>query len=261
MILSPSSRHSLRHLRDVIVVLVSRDHKARYKSTAAGMIWAVASPLLFLLTFYFLFKFVLNFNVPRYASHVFVGIVVWSWLQGSLMEAVSCISANPSLVSQPRFPTAALPVVAVTSNLLNFMLSWPLLVIILLVEGAKFGPALLALPLLMLCQFVLALGLGYFVSALNVTFRDTQHILPIILQLGYFTTPIFYDAHAVPASARALLGLNPMFHIVEGYRRILMDDVHPDWLALAVVFAGSLLVLALSFVHFQRASTQFLEEI
>lgn len=252
---------SWRHMLDVISVLVTRDHKGRYKSTGMGMIWAIAGPVLFLLTFYFLFRLVLDLQIPRYASYVFIGIVAWTWLQTSLMEAVSTISANPGLVSQPRFPTAALPIVPVTSNLLNFLLCFPLLIIVVFIDGGTPGLSLLALPLLMLCQFVFALSLAYFVSALNVTFRDMQYILPIVLQIGYFTTPIFYNLKNVPPDVHRIMELNPMLHFLENYRAVLMDGQAPDWTALAMIFALSLALLAVTFRFFRHASHRFLEEI
>jgi ABC-type polysaccharide/polyol phosphate export permease len=175
-----------QRLWEVALLLVQRDFRGRYKHTHVGMLWSIINPLMFLLIFYFLFKIVLNIGIPRYASFVFTGIVVWTWLQAGLMQAVTSISSNPGLVSQPDFPIAALPIVSTASAFLNMALSFPLLIVILAVEGARPSLALLALPLLLIAQLLLILSLAYLVAAFNVAFRDVEHALPILLQLGYY---------------------------------------------------------------------------
>lgn len=251
----------LRHMIDVISVLVTRDQKSRYKSTGMGVFWAVASPVLFLLTFYVLFKVILPLNIPNYAAHLFIGLVIWTWFQGTVTESVTCIVGNASLINQPRFPAAALPLAAATSNLVTLLLTLPLLLVILYFEGARIGVPVIAIPLLMLCQFIFVLSIAYLVAALNVVFRDMQYIVPIVLQLGYFMTPIFYDAGALPARARFYLGFNPMLQLIEAHRAVLIYGRWPDWPALGLVAIGSAVFLALSYRFFRHASLRFLEEI
>lgn len=259
--MTKSSSHSWRHLLEVVAVLVERSHKARYKSTTMGVVWAIVSPTLFLLTFVFLFRRVFDLQISNYASYAFIGIVAWSWLQSSVNEAVNCITSNGSLLVQPRFPAAALPVVAVSANLLNYLLTFPLMIVILSFEGAKFGLALLAVPLLIVCQFLFLLSAAYFVAALNVTLRDMQYIVPILLQLGYFGTPIFYDHKVLPPDVQSILEMNPMLHIIQAYRTVLIDGAWPDWSVLAVIFAMSFVLLGLTFRYFRHSSFRFLEEI
>jgi lipopolysaccharide transport system permease protein len=250
-----------RHLRDVIRVLVMRDQRSRYKSTVFGVIWAVASPALFLMTFYVLFRFVMPLQVEDYAAHLFIGLVAWAWFQGSVTESVATIVGNPGLMSQPGFPRAALPAAAAVSNLLTLVLTLPLLVVILAASATRPGWAALALPLLVLLQLLVVLAFSYLVAALNVTFRDLQYIVPIVLQLGYFVTPIFYDAAAVPDGPRQVLALNPMLQIIEGYRAVLIRGEWPDAGPLAAVALGAVLGLAAAVAIFRRASLRFLEDV
>lgn len=256
-----TDRRGILHMADVISVLVARDQKSRYKSTAMGVVWAVASPVLFLLTFYLMFNIILPLNIPNYASHLFIGIIVWSWFQSTTMESVGCIVGNASLVNQPRFSPAALPLASAASNLLTMGLTLPLLVVILASQGAPFGLPLIALPILVMCQFAFILAIAYLVAALNVRFRDLQYIVPILLQLGYFATPIFYDLAAVPPETLQFLQLNPMLTLIEAYRRVLIDGHWPDWTAIALMFLGSLVLLALTYRYFLRAGAGFLEEV
>lgn len=256
----PASR-SLTHMIEVVSVLVSRDHKARYNSTAMGVLWSVATPVLFLLTFYFLFSFIMRISIPDYASYVFTGLVAWAWLQNSLIEGAACISNNSSLVGHPGFPLATLPMVSVVSNLINFLFSLPLLLIVTYVEGGgHLSWTLVLLPLIMAIQFVFQLGLVYFVSAANVAFRDVQFFLPSLLQLGYFMTPIFYDLDRIPAPVRVFLSWNPVYQIIDAYRAILRGNV-PDLTGPMIVLTASILVLLLGYRYFRRAAESFLEEI
>lgn len=260
----PAAQGRLRrsqHFRDVIRVLVVRDQKSRYKSTLMGVVWAVISPMLFLLTFYLMFQVILPLDIPNYASHVVIGVVAWIWFQSTIQEAVSVIVSNPGLVRQPRFPNAALPIAVTVSHFVTLLLSCPLLTIIVFLEGSRLGMPLIALPLVLATQFVLILSVAYFVAALNVSFRDMQYIVPIILQLGYFTTPIFYDLSLLSERGREILSFNPMLQVIGAYRDILMFSEWPNLGAIGMVFAGSLGTLVLTFSFFERASMRFLEDL
>lgn len=250
-----------RHHLDVVLVLVMRDQRSRFSSTAFGVIWAVASPALFLLTFYFLFQVVLPLSIPNYAAHLFIGLIAWGWLQSTTFEAVGSIVGNPGLISQPGFPRAALPAVATVSNLLTMMLTTPLLVAILAGSGTTQGWSLLALPVIVAIQFVLVMALAHVVAALNVPFRDLQYIVPLVLQLGYFATPIFYDVATIPPRALDILSINPMLHVIEAYRAILIRGAWPDWPALATLGTVSLIGLVAARAIFDRASRRFLEDV
>ena len=251
----------LGHWRDVVVLLVRRDFKGRYQHTRVGIAWSVASPIMFLLIFYFLFRRVINLDIPRYASFVFTGIVVWNWTQAALIQAATSISGNQGLVNQPGFPIAALPVVAVASALVNLLIAIPLLLGLAWIEGAPPTITLIALPLVIAAQFVLVLALAYLIAAINVSLRDVEHILPILLQLGYYITPIFYSLANVPAEFLPAFEANPMTFLITTYRGVVMDGIWPDWTRLALTTAGSLGLLLVGMRVFERARYRFLEEL
>lgn len=181
----------LTHLRDVIQVLVRRDFLGRYKHTYVGMLWSVLNPLCFLLIFYTVFAHGLGLLSTPKLSGIFIGILAWQWVQMALIQAASSITGNPNLVGQPGFPIAVMPVVTTITALVNFVIALPILFGFLLFEGFVFGPHMLWLPVLIAVQSVFILSLSYLFAALNVNFRDVEQTLPIILQLGYFVTPIF----------------------------------------------------------------------
>lgn len=249
------------HLRDVILLLVARDFRGRYKHTRVGMAWSAANPLMFLLIFYFLFTKVVDLGIPNYASYVYTGILVWAWTSAAWLQAVTSISANPGLVNQPGFPVGAIPIVSVMTTLLNFAISFPLLLVLVFLNGAQLSPTLLLIPLIVAIQFIFTLSFAYLLAALNVGSRDAENILPIVLQLGYYLTPIFFDISRVPADFRWFFDFNPMVHIVDAYRAVLIGGHAPPFQPLLVIAAGSTLLLGLSVHHFNRARYRFLEEL
>lgn len=251
----------LRHLWDLLRSLVDRDMKLMYKRSALGIVWTLISPLLQLLVFVFVFQGIIKVNVFQYSSYVFTGLLAWNWFQNCLFQATGVIISSRALIRQPGFPIVVLPVVVVTTGLIHFVLALPILVVFLLIDGVKLTPLVLLLPLLQLIQFALTVAFAYFLAALNVTFRDTQHTLGVLLQFFFYLTPIFYELDSIPAKYWYIYGLNPMVHIVTAYRQILMWGVQPDWLALIIITGIILILLPIGYQFFIHQSLKFVEEI
>lgn len=251
----------LVYFRDLLRELVVRDMKVRYKRSVLGIIWSLLNPLAQLLVFNFIFQLVLPLGIPNYATFVFIGILSWTWFSSSLLQATKAIVDNPQLVRRPGFPPAVLPIVTVTSHFIHFLLALPILVTFLLLNNIQQGPALLALPLLIALQFLFTLSLAYFVASIHVTFRDTQYLLNICLMLAFYLTPIFYDAGGIPQRYLALYNLNPLVHIVNAYRAILMRAEWPAMWPLLVLVLVTALLLYTGYAVFTHMSTRFAEEL
>jgi lipopolysaccharide transport system permease protein len=235
--------------------------KLLYKRSFLGIAWTLINPLLQLAVFAFVFQTVIPVNIPEYSSYVFAGLLVWNWFQNSLFQATGVIVSSRSLIRQPGFPVAILPIVIVTTGLVHFVLALPVLIVFLLIDGIKLQPVIFFLPILQLLQFVLTVSLSYFLAAMNVTFRDTQHTLGVLLQLFFYLTPIFYDLKNIPEEYWYVYGLNPMVHIVTAYRAILLWGIQPDWLALAIIAAITAGLLPIGYSLFKRQSLRFVEEL
>ncbi len=259
------SRHSRQwrfvYLWDLLRSLVDRDMKLMYKRSFLGILWTLINPLLQLAVFVFVFQVVLKVEIYQYSSYVFSGLLVWNWFQNSLFQATGVIISSRPLIRQPGFPIAILPVVVVTTGLIHFLLALPILVIFLLLDGVTFTPWILALPLLNIIQFMLTVSMAYFLAAFNVSFRDTQHTLGVVLQLLFYLTPIFYEISSIPSEYWYAYGLNPLVHIVTCYRQILLWGTQPDWLALGMIAGCTLISLPLGYYIFKRQSLRFVEEI
>lgn len=258
---SAPRRWRLPYLWDLLRSLVDRDMKLMYKRSALGIAWTLISPLLQLLVFVFVFQVILKVDIYQYSSYVFTGLLVWNWFQNSLFQATGVILSSSPLIRQPGFPTAILPIVVVTTGLIHFVLALPVLVVFLLIDGVKLTPFLLYLPLLQLIQFALVVTISYFLAALNVTFRDTQHTLGVLLQFLFYLTPVFYELESIPDKYWFAYGLNPMVHIVTCYRQILVWGVAPDWASLAIISGLILITLPVGYRLFRRQSLRFVEEI
>ncbi|HJU04433.1 MAG TPA: ABC transporter permease [Nitrospiraceae bacterium] len=249
------------YLRDLLRELVGRDMKLRYKRSVLGIVWSLLNPLAQFSVLYFVFHVLLPLNIPHYASFLFTGMLTWNWFQSSLLFATGAIVENRELVKRPGFPAAILPTVTVTSHLVHFLLAIPILLLCVVLDVGRPTPAIAALPLVIAIQFTLILGLAYVVAALYVTFRDTQYLLGVLLQLLFFLTPVFYDLATVPERYRGLLTLNPMVHLIEAYRAILIHGTWPDRGALMILIGGTGLLLAAGYLIFERASSRFVEEL
>jgi lipopolysaccharide transport system permease protein len=151
-----------------------------------------------LLVVLYFFGAFLKVDIPNFPASLFTGLLVYGWFQTSLNFATGAIVGSRELVKRPGVPVAALPVVSVASNLVHFLLSLPILVTLLIIDKVQFTGVVLCLPLLIVLEFVLILGLAYPVAAINVWFRDTQPVLRIDLQLLFYLTPVFYETKSVP---------------------------------------------------------------
>ena len=246
---------------DLLHVLVRRDLKVQYEGTLLGFGWTLLMPFLHLGIFYFLFKVILNSGTPRFTSYAFIGIISYTWFQSALSQAATSTSGNRDLALRPGFPVPLLPFIAVSSSMLHFVFTWPLILLIILFEGHRLPAAILAMPIVMAVQFLLCLGLGYLAAIVNIIFRDTKNIMDVLLRLFYFLSPVFYDPQLVPQRYRWLYDLNPMVTLLQAYRDIILHGVMPQMFALSVLALFSIVVAWIGLRVFQTQSYRFLEAL
>jgi homopolymeric O-antigen transport system permease protein len=246
---------------DLLRELVARDLKLRYKRSVLGIAWSLLNPLLQLAVFSFVFRFLIPLHIPDYTLFLFSGILMWSWFQASLFSATAAIVDNAVLIRQPGFPSAILPVVTVMSNTINFLLALPVLLGFVWASGHHPNLSLLALPFVILVQFILTLSISYYLAILHVSYRDTQYLLGVLLMLGFYLVPIFYNSATIPAQYQPIYHLNPVVGVLEGYRSILLHGQMPPGVPLVITGIASLAALALGRALFTRVSYRFIEEL
>jgi lipopolysaccharide transport system permease protein len=259
--LTVSERRRWQHARDLLVVLVDRDLKILYKRSSLGFGWALVTPLLQLFIFLFVFRRALGMRIENYASFVFIGVLVFGWFQGALGMSGGLINGSKALVTQPGFPLTLLPHVMVAVRLFHFVIALPVLFGLLWWQGIRPSLPWLSLPLLLVVQYLLIVGLAYPLASINVIFRDTQHIVGVLLQLMMFVTPVFYSLEKVPSSLRPWFYLNPMVGVVQSWRAVLLDGAWPDPRVLAGLLIFGLALLIAGRRIFVRQSYRFIEEM
>jgi ABC-type polysaccharide/polyol phosphate export permease len=251
--------------RELLASFAWRELRARYKGSALGFAWNFLNPLLQLLVFWILFGVLLQ-SRPITASgekpfpiFLFVGLLPWTFFSSSLLGGAASIVANGSIVKKVRLPVQLLPAASVLSALVNFLLSLVILFSVLVLVGPRHPEGLLHLPLLVAIQLVLGLGFAYLLAALNVFFRDVEHILGILLLAWYFLTPILFPIAILADRPRelALMYLNPMTAVIVGYQRALLDGLPPEWGPLAYSAAFALVIFLIGFAYFRHVKDDF----
>jgi lipopolysaccharide transport system permease protein len=253
--------HGWIHARDLLAELVVRDIKLRYRGSLLGILWTLLNPLAELLVLLFVFRVVLRVDIENFPAHLFVGLLVYGWFQTSLNSATGSIVGNRELVRRPGVAVWVLPAVIVASNLVHLILSLPILLGLLLFTGIPLTGALFFLPVLLIIEFVLILGFAYPVATIHVWFRDTQHVLRVALQLLFYLTPIFYGVQSVPEGLRRIYLINPMAHVVEAFRDVLMRGTVPELSSVVGLALASAALLGFSLLWFLRTSHRFVDEL
>jgi len=256
---------SLVRYRALLESLVSRELKARYRGSVLGFLWSFVNPLLLLLTYTLVFTVILPNRQPDiqpFFLFLFCGILPWTWFQASLSESSGVLIASSNLIKKVLFPAEVLPTVCVLANLAHFLLGLPILLVFLAWQGKLAWTAVL-LPLPILVQFVLTLGLSLFLSALTVHFRDIQNILSHVLHLWFFATPVIYSYAAIAEGTRLrqALRLNPMTHVIVTYQQMLFHGNVDHWRGLFLALVVGLVAFAAGAFLFDRLRDTLSEEV
>jgi lipopolysaccharide transport system permease protein len=254
-------RRRIFYLRDLVFELVARDIKLRYKRSVVGVAWSLLIPLAQLAILTFVFSVVLQRSVPHFSTFLFSGLLPWTWFSSSLKGATKTAQMNKDLLRQVGFPAPILPSITVTSHLVHFLIALPILFGFLLFDGRPVTVALTVLPLLMALQFVLTLGLSYFLAPLQVLFHDTEHLLSVGLMLLFYLSPIFYEPSSVPPQFSFVYNLNPFVHLLNAYRAPLILGQFPAPMPLLMLATASGLLLAAGYRFYTSLHGRFMQEL
>lgn len=247
--------------RSLISSLVVRELKARYRGSFFGFLWTFLNPLLLLAVYSLVFNFYLRIRIENYAGFMFVGLLPWTWFASSLTDGTSSITSGGSLVTKVLFPGQVLPTVKILANLLNYLLSLPVLFGFLWVMGITPGWPLLWLPVILILHLLFITGLVLLLATVNVFFRDVQHILVNLLTLWFFLTPILYPLSQVPPPFNKWVLVNPMAQISLAYQDIFFYNRNPNLIVLLVFLGLSLILSGLGIFFFERYKETFAEKI
>jgi lipopolysaccharide transport system permease protein len=213
--------------RELFYILSWRDVKVRYKQTVIGLLWAFIRPLLTMIVFTVIFGRVVGMkadgNAP-YAIMVFAGLLPWQFFSTAFSSASESLIANTNLLSKVYFPRLIVPTSAVITSFVDFLIS--LVILVMLLFFYQYAPTwkILLLPLFTLLSFIPAFGFGLYLAALNVKFRDFRYIIPFIVQIGLYISPVGFSSAVIPEKWKMLYYLNPMVGIIDGFRWCILKE-------------------------------------
>lgn len=244
--------------RELLYFLTWRDVKVRYKQTELGIAWAIIQPLFTMVIFTLFFgrlAGVPSDNVP-YPIFAYAGLLAWTFFANAITSSGNSLVGSANLITKVYFPRLIIPGAAVVGGLVDFAIAFVVLAILMIFYGVGITWNILMFPVLVVLTTLLALGVGMWMSALNVKYRDVRFALPFLVQLWMFVSPVIYPASFLPAKFRWILVLNPMTGIIEGYRASLFGRPF-DWAAIGVSALITLVILIYASYAFRRMEKIF----
>ena len=258
---------SLREIwafRELLWQLAAREVRVRYKQTVLGVAWAVLQPFSMMVVFTIFFGRLarLPSDGAPYPLFYFSALVPWSFFSGSLSAATNSLTNEAGLLTKIAFPRGVVPVASLLAASLDFAIATLILGGMLVFYGVAPSGTWMLLPLFLAVQVIFTLGAGFFLSALNVTYRDVRYAIPLLLQLWLYATPIVYPLSLVPAGLRVWYVLvNPMAILIDGYRAALLQGKGPDPALLILAVIEAVAVCVGAYAYFRRAEREFADII
>jgi lipopolysaccharide transport system permease protein len=251
-------RELLRY-SELFYFLAKRDIKVRYKQTVLGGLWAVLQPALAMIVFSLFFGRLAHMpsdNVP-YPIFVYAGLLAWTYFANALAASGESMVTSSNLITKVYFPRLIVPAAAALAGLLDFFIASLLLGAMMLWYGIYPGAAVLLFPVLVGLTFFCAIGAGLWLAALNVEYRDIRYVIPFLIQLWLFASPVIYPSSIVPERYQWLIAINPMAGVIKAFRACLLDAQPVDWAALGISTAVIALLLVSGLYYFRRMEKTF----
>jgi len=248
--------------RDLLYILTKRDIQVRYKQTLLGATWAIIQPLFTMLIFTLFFGKLAAMpsdGIP-YPIFAYAGLLPWTFFSNSVTNSGNSLVGNSNLITKVYFPRMIIPTASVASGLLDFAIAFGFLIVLMFYYGIGLSINILMLPVLIILTSLLAIGVGMWMSALNVKYRDIRYALPFLIQLGMFASPIIYPASLVPEKWRWLVWLNPVAGQIEAYRSAFFGRPF-EWTALGISAVMTFVILVYSAYNFRRMEKSFADII
>lgn len=264
-----SKLRELHEYRELLVNLVKKELKVKYRNSVLGFFWSLLNPLLMMIIFTFFIGQVFRPGIKDFPIFLLCGILPWNFFNGSLQTATASIIANSNLIKKVYFPREILPISAVLANLINFALEVIVLFAFLIVYGYNFYLYIPVLLVLIIVQAILIIGLSLILSGLNVYFRDIQYILSVLLLALFYSTPIIYSIKMVEKIGFVqrhpyllyLYKANPLAALIIQYQNILYEGSLPSLKLFSYAVLASVTLLIIGYLVFHKLEPSFAEEV
>lgn len=251
----------LYEYRQLLKSNVSKEIRGKYKGSFLGVLWSFVNPLLMTLVYAIVFPFILKSTQPHYVTFIVIAILPWTWFTSVISQGTNTIVVNGGIIKKVYFPREILPISIVSSGLINFLISCMIIAIFLICSGIGFSIYILFLPIVIIIQYILLLGIVFITSAIDVYVRDAEYIIAFLVSMLFYGTPILYSSDLFPAKFSWLLNLNPLTTIINSYRDIFYYQTMPNLRALGIVFIVSCFILVLGYMIFNKLKKGFAEEL
>jgi lipopolysaccharide transport system permease protein len=248
--------------RELFWVLTARDVKVRYKQTVLGFAWAIIQPVMLMVVFSIFFGRLAKMPSDGfpYPIFVFAGLLPWTFFANAVSSSGSSLIGSAQLVSKVYFPRLIIPMASVGGGLIDFAIAAGVLLLLMIYYGFGLTINLLMLPLLVAVLILVAVGIGTLLSALTVAYRDFRYVIPFMVQLWLFVTPVVYPTSIVPQDWRWLLNLNPMVGIIEGFRSAFLGGSF-DFVALASSLVVAAVMFTIGVAYFEKVERRLADII
>lgn len=240
--------------RELLYFLTWRAIKVRYKQSLLGAGWAILRPFFTMVVFSIFFGKMAKIpseGIP-YPIFSYSGLLLWIYFSGAVTASSNSLVGNAGLITKVYFPRLIMPLSSAIAGLLDYLIAMSLLIVMMFYYHITPSPSLILLPFLIICAFLSATGIGFWLSTLNVKYRDVGHILPFFIQLLLFATPVIYPATILPEKYRWLLSLNPISGVIEAHRACILSHQPINWLSLAISVGVTFLLFIPGAFYFRR---------
>ena len=251
----------LWRFRELFYILSWRDIKVRYKQTVLGVAWSVIRPILTTIIFTFIFSRIAKLTSPTpYALMVFAGMLPWQFFSNALTESSNSLIGNANLITKVYFPRMIIPASSVITSLVDLAISFGIMLIMFAIYGIAPSWHIIFFPLFVLLAFTCAFGIGLYLTAVNVKYRDFRYIIPFIVQFGLYVSPVGFNSFVISEKWRMLYSLNPMVGVIDGFRWCLLGDVM-HWRSFLVSVTITMLFLMIGIYYFRKMEKTFADNI
>jgi len=254
-----SDRRSLESYWDLLWLLVQKELKVRYKNNVLGYVWSIANPLAFAFVYFFAFKVVMRIDAEAYPLVLLSGLFPWQWYANTITASPNYFIATSAIIRKVNFPRSIIPLAATLNNMVHFLFSVPVILLLLLFYQRVPSLAwIYAMPLLVIIQTITLYGIALIFSSLNLFLRDIERVSQIIAQFAFFFTPIVYTVDLIPERYRVFLPLNPAAPLMVSWRDLILEG-RVDWLYILISFGYALVFVGVGYWIFQKLSYRFAE--
>lgn len=254
-------KNAILEYRDLILELIKHELKNKYRESILGFIWYVLEPLILMLILIFVFKIILGSTIEHFEIWILIGIEIYRFFQIGTSTSLNSVLVNAHLIKKIYFPREILPIYSSFVALIIFLVEFCILIILMIVLHVTLQITILIIPILISLEFMIILGIGFFLAALNTKYRDLYIIWGLIIQILFWFSPIIYDLSLVPANLQIFVLINPLSPLIISFREIILFGTIPNALYFIYLLILGFILLFSGYYFYKWRAKKFAEEI